>query len=96
LFDRLSCDARCVPNSFPWGRPTLSIRIPGDAFVSKLNPTGSELLHSSLFGGDSPESGFGIALDARGDAYVMVLRVRPTSDHMERLPASLRRCRRCF
>jgi len=41
-----------------------------DAFVSKLNATGSALLYSTYLGGSSGDSGSGIAVDASGDAYV--------------------------
>ncbi len=41
----------------------------GDAFVAKLNPTGS-LLYSTYFGGSDDDSGIGIAVDASGSAYV--------------------------
>jgi hypothetical protein len=41
-----------------------------DAFVTKLDPTGSALAYSTYLGGDSDEIGYGIAVDAVGDAYV--------------------------
>jgi hypothetical protein len=41
-----------------------------DAFVFKLNPTGSALIYSSLLGGDKNDGGYGIALDAKGNAFV--------------------------
>ena len=41
-----------------------------EAFVTKLNPTGSGLLYSTYLGGDSGEIGRGIAVDAAGNAYV--------------------------
>jgi hypothetical protein len=41
-----------------------------DAFVSKLNPTGSALLYSTFLGGSGLDVGSGIALDPAGDAYV--------------------------
>ena len=42
-----------------------------DAFVTKLNPTGTApLSYSTFLGGSSSETGFGIALDATGNAYV--------------------------
>jgi hypothetical protein len=43
----------------------------GDAFVSKLNPTGSALVYSSYLGGSSGDSGSSIAIDASGNAYVV-------------------------
>ena len=42
----------------------------GDAFVAKLNPTGSALLYSTYLGGSVSEWGSGIAVDAEGNAYV--------------------------
>ena len=42
----------------------------GDAFVSKLDPTGSHLLYSTYLGGSQVDEAFGIAVDASGAAYV--------------------------
>ncbi len=42
----------------------------GDAFVGKLNPSGSALVYSGFVGGAGDEMGFGIAVDAQGRAYV--------------------------
>ncbi len=41
-----------------------------DAFVSKLNPSGSALVYSTYLGGTSPDGGFAIAVDTTGAAYV--------------------------
>ncbi|HKU76355.1 MAG TPA: SBBP repeat-containing protein [Pyrinomonadaceae bacterium] len=41
-----------------------------DAFVTKLNATGSALLFSTLLGGNSDDTGNGIAVDANGNIYV--------------------------
>jgi len=41
-----------------------------DAFVTKLNPSGSALLYSTYLGGSSDDEGYGIAVDGTGDAYV--------------------------
>ena len=41
-----------------------------DAFVSKLDPTGSVLVYSTYLGGDACDSSRGIAVDASGNAYV--------------------------
>jgi len=44
---------------------------PDDVFVLKLNPTGSALVYSTYLGtGLGGERGFGIAVDAAGDAYI--------------------------
>ncbi|TMI08125.1 MAG: hypothetical protein E6H40_12740 [Betaproteobacteria bacterium] len=42
----------------------------GDAFVTKLDATGSALVYSTYLGGSSGDEGFGIAVDAAGSAYV--------------------------
>lgn len=41
-----------------------------DAFITKLNPSGSALIYSSFLGGSWGERPSGIALDDRGNAYV--------------------------
>ena len=41
-----------------------------DAFVTKLNPAGSDLVYSTYLGGNSGEYGYGIAVDSAGNAYV--------------------------
>jgi hypothetical protein len=41
-----------------------------DAFVTKLNLSGSALVYSTFLGGTSTESGLGIAVDTSGSAYV--------------------------
>jgi len=41
-----------------------------DAFVTKLNPTGSALVYSTYLGGNGAEFGRGIGVDASGNAYV--------------------------
>src|SRR5204862_384833 len=42
----------------------------GDAFVTKLNPTGSALVYSTYLGGSGNDYGYGIAVDTLGNAYV--------------------------
>src|SRR5262249_20593294 len=42
----------------------------GNAFVAKLNATGSALVYSTFLGGTTEEAGHGIALDGAGHAYV--------------------------
>src|SRR5207245_2583037 len=42
----------------------------GDAFVSKLNATGSALVYSTYLGGNDIDNGTGIAVGAAGSAYV--------------------------
>jgi hypothetical protein len=41
-----------------------------DAFVTKLSASGTSLLYSTYLGGSSFDQGFGIAVDAAGQAYV--------------------------
>jgi hypothetical protein len=41
-----------------------------NAFVSKLNPSGSALVYSTYLGGGGPDNGNGIAVDGMGNAYV--------------------------
>lgn len=42
----------------------------GDAFVAKLNTTGTALVYSTYLGGNGADSGAGIFVDASGDAFV--------------------------
>lgn len=42
----------------------------GDAFVTKLNSSGSSLSYSTYLGGSSSDSGAGIAVDTSGNAYI--------------------------
>ena len=41
-----------------------------DAFVIKLNPTGSELAYGTFLGGSDSDYGYGIVVDGAGSAYV--------------------------
>jgi hypothetical protein len=41
-----------------------------DAFVAKLNPTGTALVYSTFLGGSGIDISTGIAVDSRGNAYV--------------------------
>jgi len=43
---------------------------PYDAFVTKLNPTGSALVYSTFLGGSADDLGNGIAVDGAGNAIV--------------------------
>ena len=42
----------------------------GDAFVMKVDPTGSSLVYSTYLGGSGAEWGYAIAVDSGGNAYV--------------------------
>ncbi len=48
-----------------------SLNGPEDAFVSKLNPTGSALVYSTYLGGSGYDYGKDIAVDSSGDAYLV-------------------------
>src|SRR5205807_7080955 len=41
-----------------------------DAFVTKLNSSGSALLYSTYYGGNASDTGNGITLDSSGNAWV--------------------------
>jgi hypothetical protein len=43
---------------------------PSDAFVTKLNPNGSAFVYSTFLGGKHEETGFAVAVDSLGRAYV--------------------------
>src|SRR5690348_9915652 len=58
-------------SAFPTASPAQSALAGGrDAFVAKLNPTGSALVYSTYLGGAGNDSGNGIAADSAGNAYV--------------------------
>jgi uncharacterized protein (TIGR03437 family) len=42
----------------------------GDAFVAKLNSTGTQLLYSTYLGGSQDDGAAGVTVDAAGNAYV--------------------------
>lgn len=42
-----------------------------DVFVTKLNSTGNALVYSTYLGGSGNDTGFGIAVDSSGNAYVV-------------------------
>jgi photosystem II stability/assembly factor-like uncharacterized protein len=41
-----------------------------DAFVAKIDPTGTKLLYSTYLGGPNDDFGYGLAADGAGNAYV--------------------------
>ncbi len=57
---------------FPLKNPLKSSyrRGDGDAFITKLAPTGDSLIYSTYLGGDSYDSARGLAIDSSGFAYV--------------------------
>ncbi len=42
----------------------------GDAFVAKINPSGSGLIYLTYLGGSQDDAGLGLAIDDAGNAYV--------------------------
>lgn len=58
--------------NFPMARSLQeSNRGRGDAFVTKLDPTGTTLVYSTYIGGRGGDHGTGIAVDSYGNAYVV-------------------------
>ncbi|MEK7830424.1 MAG: SBBP repeat-containing protein [Acidobacteriota bacterium] len=47
-----------------------NLRGGADAYVTKLNPAGSQFVYSTFLGGAGKEVGYGIAVDGAGNAYV--------------------------
>jgi uncharacterized protein (TIGR03437 family) len=43
---------------------------PGDVFIAELNPSGSQLVFSTYYGGTSDDAAFSIALDSSNNIYV--------------------------
>ena len=69
----------------------------GDAFVAKLDSTGTALIYSTYLGGAGADTAAAIAVDSSGDAFVTGTTTSadfPTTS--ERLPNGLRRQRRRF
>jgi len=61
----------CTESSnFPTVNPYQTNQSYSDAFVSKLDSSGNELVYSTYLGGSSGDAGAGIAVDGNGDAYV--------------------------
>ncbi len=61
-----------------------------DAFVTKLDPTGAALVYSTFLGGSSSDFGFGIAVDADGNAYVTGVTNSPDFPTLQAFQASFR------
>jgi hypothetical protein len=57
--------------NFPTVSPLQAISGGGrDVFLVKFNPAGSGLLYATYIGGSGDDSGYGVALDSTGNAYV--------------------------
>jgi hypothetical protein len=41
-----------------------------DVFVARVNPSGTALVYAGFLGGSASDEGWGIAVDASGNAYV--------------------------
>ncbi len=52
------------------GGPDLTSNGNSDAFVAKVNPAGTVLVYAGYIGGSGTDIGYGIAVDAAGNAYV--------------------------
>ncbi|HZT60121.1 MAG TPA: SBBP repeat-containing protein, partial [Pyrinomonadaceae bacterium] len=63
-----------LSTNFPLANPVQNKNAGGslgmDAFVTKLNASGSALIYSTYLGGNGDDQGNGIALDSSGNAYV--------------------------
>src|SRR5258706_537610 len=55
---------------FPTTAGAFQSAVSGGGFFTNLNPTGSALVYSTYLGGTDLDLGLGIALDAKGNAYV--------------------------
>ena len=62
----LSPDFPVTPGAFQTTKAPFNF----DAFVTKMNATGSALIYSTYFGGANRDSGSDIAIDAAGNAYI--------------------------
>ena len=60
-----------LPANFPVVvGPDLTYNGSDDAFITKVNAQGTNLLHSGYLGGSSPDVGYGVVVDRKGHAYV--------------------------
>ncbi len=58
-------------NAFPTANPIQATRAGDfDVFLSKLSPTGSNLVFSTYLGSADEDDGYGLALDSSGNAYI--------------------------
>jgi len=59
--------------NFPTQSPYQGDQGIGDAFVLKLNPAGDGLVFGTYLGGNSADEAYGVAVDLKGDAYIVGL-----------------------
>jgi len=64
-----SADFPTTPGAFDTSYSGMSFDRP-DAFVTKLNPSGTGLVYSTFLGGSGDDDAWGIAIDGAGNAYV--------------------------
>ncbi len=57
-------------SNFPTHAPYQSTNNGQDTFLAKFSPNGSSLVYSTYLGGGSMDTGFGVAVDSAGSAYV--------------------------
>ena len=67
-----SADFPTTPGAFDTSYSGMSFDRP-DAFVTKLNPSGTGLVYSTFLGGSGDDDAWGIAIDGAGNAYVTKL-----------------------
>jgi len=73
---------------FPLGNPYQGVKKGHfDAFVTKLNAAGSELVYSTYLGGPGYDAGYAIAVDSSGNAYVSGTTESPDFPTQNPLPA---------
>src|SRR5439155_10364163 len=65
-----SVDFPTTPGVFKQACPPNSLGLCMDAFLAKLNSTGTALLYATYLGGSNYEAGTHVAVDAAGNAYV--------------------------
>jgi hypothetical protein len=69
--DNFPTTPKALQPVFSGGTPEFDLDYPpSDAFVAKFSAAGNTLIYSTYLGGRSWDSGHGIAVDARGQAYV--------------------------
>ncbi len=61
-------DFPTTPGSYQWRAKSTGQG--GDVFVARLTPSGNALVFSSVIGGNGPDFGRAVSLDASGDVYV--------------------------
>jgi hypothetical protein len=65
-----SFDFPVTPGAPQGSQPSDTHNSNPSAFVTKLNPSGNQIIYSTYLGGSCTDIAFGIAIDAAGEAYV--------------------------